>query len=112
VPRREHDAALAEEHERVAELARENRALREHIRAQASERQAVIERYERLLDRRETAGRPPSGATTPASESSAPSPAPAPGPSGVTGRARAAVDAARSALSDLRGRIAGRLARD
>jgi hypothetical protein len=56
VSRREHDAAVSREHERVAELERQNELLRDYIETQAAERQAVIERYERILDRRDAAG--------------------------------------------------------
>ena len=62
VSRREHDLSIARANERVAELEAENDALRDYIERQAAERRAVIERYERLLDRRDAAharaGRP------------------------------------------------------
>ena len=65
VSRREHDAKLARVSERVAELEAENDVLREHIEKQAAERRAVIERYERILDRRDaTAARAAPSATT------------------------------------------------
>jgi hypothetical protein len=53
VPRREHDVALSRADDRVAELERENAALRDYIETQAAQRRAVVERYERLLDRRD-----------------------------------------------------------
>lgn len=53
VPRREHDLAVSREHERVAELKAENEALREYIETQAAERREIVERYERLLQRRD-----------------------------------------------------------
>jgi type IV secretory pathway VirJ component len=53
VPRREHDIAVSREHERVAELEAENEALREYIETQAAERREIVERYERLLQRRD-----------------------------------------------------------
>jgi hypothetical protein len=96
VPRREHDVAVSREHERVAELERENEVLRDYIEAQADERQAVIERYERLLEQRDA----DDGRTD---RPSSPS-----GTSGTTGR----LSAVRTALSALRSRVARRVGLD
>lgn len=92
VPRREHDAAVAHEHDRVAELARENEALREYIREQATDKQAVIERYEHLLQQRDaqSASRP---------SSSPPDPSEPAAEEGL-------LDSLRSGLSTLRSRAA------
>jgi hypothetical protein len=91
VSRREHDAAVSREHERVAELERQNELLRDYIETQAAERQAVIERYERILDRRDAAE-----ATAPRTTRSDPDP--------ETERSsfdlRGVLSAVRSALSD------------
>ncbi|AUV83709.1 hypothetical protein C2R22_20365 [Salinigranum rubrum] len=106
IPRREYDAAVAREHDRVAELARENEALREYIREQATDRQAVIERYEHLLQQRD------------AHEASRPAPAPAsdrPSPSLSTDSPppteEGLFDAVRTGLTSLRSRVAGWLGR-
>lgn len=73
VPRREHDVAIAREHDRAAHLARENEALREYIREQATDKQAVIERYEHLLQQRDSldASKPVTAPTQSRSPSSA-----------------------------------------
>lgn len=91
------------EHERVAELERENEVLRDYIQAQADERQAVIERYERLLEQRDTederADRPATTPTTPTTPST---------PSETTGTTARLADV-RTALSALRSRVTRRL---
>ena len=105
IPRREYDAAVAREHGRVAELARENEALREYIREQATDRQAVIERYEHLLQQRDAheASRPSPASDPPSSPSSSPPTDPAPGTT--------LLDAVRTGLTSLRSRVAGWLGR-
>jgi hypothetical protein len=84
------------------ELKQENEALREYIETQAAERQAVIERYERLLEHREAEVEAETTATprsTPASTST----------STADDDSRLGV---RTALSSLRSRIARRLGLD
>jgi hypothetical protein len=91
VSRREHDVSLARANERVAELEAENDALRDYIETQAAERRAVIERYERILDRRDaTYARAEQPSGTPAEQTA-----------GVAGTLRSAAAALRSRLSAL-----------
>lgn len=97
VPRREHDVAVAREHDRVAELARENEALRAYIREQATDKQAVIERYEHLLQQRDGLE-----ASTPAAappQSPSPPERSSPTPTGL-------VETLRTRLTTLRSRTA------
>jgi hypothetical protein len=106
VPRREHDVAVSREHDRVAELARENEALREYIREQATDKQAVIERYEHLLqqrDARETSLSTATSTSTPPSPTSA-----GRSPSTRDGL----VETLRAGVSTLRSRVGGWLGRD
>jgi hypothetical protein len=84
VSRREHDVALARVRERVAELEQENDVLRDYIETQAAERRAVIERYERLLDRQHATGRGGPDSTSRPAEAS-------PATAGVLDSVRAAV---------------------
>jgi hypothetical protein len=105
VPRREHDAAVAHEHERIAELEAENETLREYIELQAAERQAVIERYERILDRRDavaSTSSTPSGSSTSSTAVASDSPSRRDDPLGGV----------RRVLSDLRTRLTDRLRLD
>jgi hypothetical protein len=108
VPRREHDVAVAREHDRVAELARENEALREYIREQASDRQAVIERYEHLLDQRDAreASRPAAAESASSSSASTPptSGSSTPTAGGLLDSLRATAAAVRSRLAAWTGR--------
>jgi hypothetical protein len=87
------------EHERVAELERENEVLRDYIQAQADERQAVIERYERLLEQRDTEDERADRPATPTTPTT---------PSETTGTTARLADV-RTALSALRSRVTRRL---
>ncbi len=107
VPRREHDVAVAREHGRVAQLARENEALREYIREQATDRQAVIERYEHLLQQRDAreVSRP---ATTSSPASDRPSPvSTSPSMDSSPPAEDGLFDAVRTGVASLRSRVAG-----
>jgi hypothetical protein len=92
--------ASRRDHDQVTELKQENEALREYIETQAAERQAVIERYERLLEHRE-AEVEAEATTTPTPRSTRTSTAGDDSRLGV-----------RTALSSLRSRIARRLGLD
>ena len=101
-PRPDLEPAPRRDHDQVTELKQENEALREYIETQAAERQAVIERYERLLEHREADVEAETTATprsTPASTST----------STADDDSRLGV---RTALSSLRSRIARRLGLD
>ena len=92
VSRREHDVALSRAHERVAELEHENDVLRDYIEKQAAERRAVIERYERLLDRQHVTGQAETAADDRSTHTSAT-------PSGLFDTVRTAVRRLRSRLA-------------
>lgn len=97
-PDLEPTTASRRDHDQVTELKQENEALREYIETQAAERQAVIERYERLLEHREAEVEAETTATTRSTHTST-----------AGGDSRLGV---RTALSSLRSRIARRLGLD